>query len=460
MSCLSHRSSQNLTSRASCRGIGRPPTGGGHPQGHRDPRLRRHQRPRPEPGRDRHAAVARVRRRSRAGGAAAHALHASHLARRRMADHRPGHGRRSIWTSAWFDVAEFRRVATNPTADADELTAAVDLHRGELLSGFAVRDSPDFETWQRIAGDGLRRELAGGARPVGRRAGRHTAASTRRSRRAEQRLTLDTLHEPAHRRLIELYARSGRRADALAQYRECVRALDRELGVRPLTETTELYNAVNEGRSPEPSRPAGSPTAPSQPLVGRDRSWRELTAAYGEVGSDGGVAVIEGESGIGKTRLAEEFLRTNAGGRRAGDHRSRAPWREAAWPTACSPSSCAAAIETATGSGALPDHCRAEAARLLPELGSPPTTGLAEPGARQRFLDAAGQTAGAGGQRPHRGDRVRGRPPRLRSRVDRRSHLHRTPAGAVAGCCCSPHTARTSPTPSDPARGLPISVTG
>ncbi len=296
---------------------------------------------------------------------------------------------------AWFDVAEFRRVATNPTAGADELTAAVDLHRGELLSGFAVRDSPDFETWQRVAGDGLRRELAGALDRLVDELASH-GHFDQAVARAEQRLTLDTLHEPAHRRLIELYARSGRRADALAQYRECVRALDRELGVRPLTETTELYNAVNEGRSPEPSRPAGSPTAPSQPLVGRDRSWRELTAAYGEVGSDGGVAVIEGESGIGKTRLAEEFLRTNAGaGARVITARAHPGERGLAYGVLAQ--LLRAAIETATGSGALPDHCRAEAARLLPELGSPPTTGLAEPGARQRFLDAAGQTLALAG---------------------------------------------------------------
>ena len=40
---------------------------------------------------------------------------------------------------------------------------------------------------------------------------------------------------------------AGRRGDALTQYRECVRVLDRELGVSPLRETTELYNAVSAG---------------------------------------------------------------------------------------------------------------------------------------------------------------------------------------------------------------------
>ena len=64
---------------------------------------------------------------------------------------------------------------------------------------------------------------------------------------ARRRLALDPLHEPAHRRLIQSYAAAGDRAAALEQYRECVRVLDRELGVRALDETTALYHAVLEG---------------------------------------------------------------------------------------------------------------------------------------------------------------------------------------------------------------------
>ena len=162
-------------------------------------------------------------------------------------------------SDAWFDLAEFRRVTADPTATPAALADAVDLHRGDLLAGFAVRDSAAFDDWQRAAADTARRELATALdRLIG-----ELAASGRLDEavaRAEQRLALDPLHEPAHRRLIELYAASGRRADALAQYRECVRALDRELGVRPLSETTELYNAVNEGRTPQrPAAPAPAP---------------------------------------------------------------------------------------------------------------------------------------------------------------------------------------------------------
>ncbi len=288
-------------------------------------------------------------------------------------------------SDAWFDLAEFRRVTADPTATPAALADAVDLHRGDLLAGFAVRDSAAFDDWQRAAADTARRELATALdRLIG-----ELAASGRLDEavaRAEQRLALDPLHEPAHRRLIELYAASGRRADALAQYRECVRALDRELGVRPLSETTELYNAVNEGRTPQrPAAPAPAP-ATAQRLVGRDHSFRRLSGAHAAMAGDGGVVVIEGESGVGKTRLAEEFLAARAG-TRARVISARAHPGERGLAYGVLAQLLAGAAELAGDE--MPEHCRSEAARLLPELGQPPLTGLAEPGARQRFLDAA-----------------------------------------------------------------------
>ena len=101
---------------------------------------------------------------------------------------------------------------------------------------------------------------------------------------------------------------------------------------------------------------------------------------------DGGVVVIEGESGVGKTRLAEEFLAARAGtGARVISARAHPGERGLAYGVLAQ--LLAGAAELAGDE--MPEHCRSEAARLLPELGQPPLTGLAEPGARQRFLDAA-----------------------------------------------------------------------
>ncbi|HVO72023.1 MAG TPA: hypothetical protein VMT24_18365, partial [Aggregatilineaceae bacterium] len=71
----------------------------------------------------------------------------------------------------WIDVAEFRRLLTQawqPHGHLDSeicnwcvplLTNAVSLYKDEFLSGFTLRDSPDFDDWQSIQGQNLQREL-------------------------------------------------------------------------------------------------------------------------------------------------------------------------------------------------------------------------------------------------------------------------------------------------------------
>ena len=175
---------------------------------------------------------------------------------------------------AWFDLAEFRRTAADPAATAEELATAVDLHRGDLLAGFSVRDSATFDDWQQLAAEGIRRERAAALdRLVG-----ALAAAGRRDEavgRAEERLALDPVHEPAHRRLIERYAASGRRGDAMQQYRECVRVLDRELGVRPLTRDDRALPRRQRGAQPGGRRGAGR----ARPR--RSSRWSAATAHGG-----------------------------------------------------------------------------------------------------------------------------------------------------------------------------------
>ena len=219
------------------------------------------------------------------------------------------------------DVARFRALA-GEAAPAEDLERAVTAFAGEFLEGFSLRDSPEFDDWQMFEADGLRRELAGAlARLV-----ELLAAGGEYERAlpyAERWLEVDPVHEPAHRQLIRLYALNGDRAAALAQYRECVRTLSRELGVAPLEDTVALYEQVNQGAlAPPPGavpRTAvgkGAAEAPRElPLVGRDDELEALVAAHAGASPDGRLAVIEGEAGIGKTRLAQELV---ARGRAAG----------------------------------------------------------------------------------------------------------------------------------------------
>jgi DNA-binding SARP family transcriptional activator/Tfp pilus assembly protein PilF len=282
------------------------------------------------------------------------------------------------------DVARFRSLA-----EAGDLEAAADVFRGDFLEGFGLRDSPAFEDWQRGEAEVLRRELA---TVLGRLAERSGSLA-----HARRWLELDPLHEPAHRALIRLYAASGDRAAALAQYRDCVRVLTRELGVPPLEETTRLYEAISEGTSEAPSPPPpGPPAARAVPLVGRDADRAALIEL---LGADGRVALIEGEAGIGKTRLAEELVAA-ARERGAAVLAGRAYEEESA--LAYGP-----LVEALRGRlqvddswlEGLPERTVVEAARLLPELGPAPPA-LDSPAARARFHEGVWETlaaAAAGG---------------------------------------------------------------
>ena len=125
------------------------------------------------------------------------------------------------------DVRRFRSLAA-ADAGPEQLTEAAEVFGGELLEGFSLRDSREFEAWYVYEADALAREL-------GAALGRLVRLLVARGEygdaigHARRWLALDPLHEPAHRELIRLYALSGDRAAALGQYRECVRTLSAPL---------------------------------------------------------------------------------------------------------------------------------------------------------------------------------------------------------------------------------------
>ncbi len=299
-----------------------------------------------------------------------------------------------------LDVEEFERLAAGQRLESLEQAAA--LHRGPFLAGFGLRDSHTFDTWQSFRAGTLSRELAGVLdRIAEQRAARgEWAAAIEHARR---RLALDPLHEPAHRRLIQLYAGNGERNAAVEQYRDCVRILHRELGVTPIEATTALYHSVREGRAeavPEPA--AAEPSLHGRAghaLVGREREWEALLDAYRSVGPDGQLVSIEGEAGIGKTRLGEELLGwaraqgAVAVGVRCFEH-------EAGLAFGTAIGLVRAALHEGEGDAVEP-AAAAEAARLVPELGTPPTPSLDDPSAQARFFDAIARlvlSATAGGK--------------------------------------------------------------
>ncbi len=194
------------------------------------------------------------------------------------------------------------------------LTYAANQHRGDFLAGFSLRDSPDWDDWQSAQAEMRRRTLADILERLA--IGQAAAGMYRQAiDTAERWLSLDPLDEAAHRQLMLLYAWAADRASALEQYLKAVRILDEELGVAPLPETTELNDAILEDDIPPapsagrrviaaPERPRFPLGPPVIPLVGRESDLAVLTAAM----RSGAVLAIEGEAGIGKTRLLEELV--------------------------------------------------------------------------------------------------------------------------------------------------------
>jgi DNA-binding SARP family transcriptional activator len=147
------------------------------------------------------------------------------------------------------DVLEFRRAIRDGRFDA-----AVALYRGDFLQGFSLRDSTQFDDWQAAETDALRADYADALSQLAANAERSGDIAAAIGH-AKRRLALDPLHEPAHRDLMSLYARSGDRAAAQRQYHEAVRLLDKELGVAPVAETRALHDAIGAGtlRGEEPA---------------------------------------------------------------------------------------------------------------------------------------------------------------------------------------------------------------
>ncbi|HEU4370040.1 MAG TPA: alpha/beta fold hydrolase [Methylomirabilota bacterium] len=175
------------------------------------------------------------------------------------------------------DTAAFERCVQRGTREA--LHEAAALYRGELLEGFTLGESP-FDDWvaaerHRLRGlalEGLEKLLAMDVA---------VDASERAVATGLRLLALDPLRETAHRTLMELYARQGRRTLALRQYQLCIDALRRELGVGPEADTTRLYRHIREQ---PPEGEAGRDRAAAAALPTRYTRSGDVNLAYQVVG--------------------------------------------------------------------------------------------------------------------------------------------------------------------------------
>jgi DNA-binding SARP family transcriptional activator len=122
--------------------------------------------------------------------------------------------------------------------------------------------------------------------------------------------------EEAHRQLMRLLARAGRKHEALRQFTACAKALRDQLDSEPSDTTRALHGAVLRGELDQVTptamigwrRLARRLLGSAEPTPVRGRG-DELARVASAVDARAGVLLVLGEAGAGKTRLAIEAAR-------------------------------------------------------------------------------------------------------------------------------------------------------
>ncbi|GAB6174378.1 AAA family ATPase [Paradesulfitobacterium aromaticivorans] len=221
-----------------------------------------------------------------------------------------------------IDAHLFEERLSPPVADLELLTATLNLYRGDFLEGFSLPDLPEFDNWAVAERERYRRLTIRGL----------TAVAEQHEKRKNyldalealnRALEFDPLQEDLYCACMRLHCLAGDRAGAIRRFEKLRGLLDQEMGVPPMPQTQALYEAIITDkmlgtgdqyrasacvlRDKRPARSGPLQVSTPLPFVGREA---ELSALRGlALGAEPGFALIEGEPGIGKTRLVEEFLR-------------------------------------------------------------------------------------------------------------------------------------------------------
>jgi DNA-binding SARP family transcriptional activator len=196
---------------------------------------------------------------------------------------------------------------------AGRWTEAAQLVSGEFLEGFGVANAAAFEDWlgaERLhwrarsievlthcSADAARRGRLDEAAELGRRA-----------------LRLDGTSGAAVRAAMTALALAGERSAALDVFDGLAARLGEELGSTPDAETRSLAERIRSGRTWQVPAAEAAPRRGAEsrraPLAGREHELAQMLDAWQRCRSERRAAVgfVEGDSGVGKTRLAEELV--------------------------------------------------------------------------------------------------------------------------------------------------------
>jgi len=231
----------------------------------------------------------------------------------------------------WVDVKEYRRLlglaglvpgrrgALSPQAEPS-LNEAVAIYQAPFLAGFHLSDSLAFDEWQLREEEALRIGL-GAALDALIRLREERGDMEGAVANACRRMELDPFDERSLRTLMTLYARMGRRKEALLWCERTSKLLDREMELAPSPETVLLRDQILArragcGEGPDDLVPRPASVAPSRialpepptPFVGREEELKEIAQYLDEPGLR--LLTLTGPGGCGKTRLALQAGRT------------------------------------------------------------------------------------------------------------------------------------------------------
>ena len=234
-------------------------------------------------------------------------------------------------THHWVDVVAFNDLLTgceeaqsDTPACIEAMTQAATLYQGDFLSDLLVENAAPFEGWRLQQQEAYHwRMLALLERLTNYYMWNtdHQGDYQIAEQYARWQLNLEPWAETAHYQLMEILAKTGQQAAALAQYETCRQLLAEELNTTPSPQTVALVEQIRQGElaSVELIPPSNSAIAELDwgelPLVGTffGRAAELAHLKQWLVEKRERLVIILGMGGLGKTALAAQVAREVAG---------------------------------------------------------------------------------------------------------------------------------------------------
>ncbi len=220
----------------------------------------------------------------------------------------------------FIDVQEFSKAINSASPDINVLTETLNLYVGDFLESFSLSDSSQFDDWAVAERERYRLMAMNGLTKLAHlyEVQRDFSTALETMQRA---LLFNPFQEEIQREVMRLFYLNGDRAGVIRQYDSLCRLLDEEMGVPPMPETRTLYDSIIKDTFIPPqadligqnSLTSSAPEKSLLPFIGREAEIKLLKSQLGS----GKLIFLEGEPGIGKTRLLTELITSQTQGRTA-----------------------------------------------------------------------------------------------------------------------------------------------